>query len=179
MTLRVTISTDRLQLRPLTELDVEAVYSYASLPETSRFTTWNAHESPQDTLGFLRGFVFENYQNGIPDALAIEEMESGVCIGSIGCNLVSKPNQCMEIGFVLHPDYSGKGFATEASRAMLAYCFERFKPERIQGRCHPDNLGSVKVMERSGMSLEGRMRRAYRKGSDFWDLLVFSKLRGE
>lgn len=175
----VALKTERTLLRPIQPEDAAAIFSYASIPEVSAFTTWNEHKTIEDTLGFLNGFVFENYKAGLPDALGIELAMTGDFVGSVGCNWVSKAHGCMEIGFVIHPAHSGKGYATKACRRMLQHCFENFAVHRIQGRCHPDNGASVKVMERSGMTFEGRLRQVHRQGDELWDLLLFSVLKDE
>lgn len=55
------------------------------------------------------------------------------------------------LGYVFHPDYHGKGYATEAMRSAMAYVFDDHGAERIRTGTHPDNAPSVKLLNRLGL----------------------------
>jgi ribosomal-protein-alanine N-acetyltransferase len=60
----------------------------------------------------------------------------------------------VEIGWRLRPDYWGKGFATEAAIAVMAYGWQRFEFPRVVAVIHPDNHASIRVGEKLGMTFE-------------------------
>jgi RimJ/RimL family protein N-acetyltransferase len=59
---------------------------------------------------------------------------------------------------VMHPDHHGRGYATEAARAMLALGFATYRLHRIEARAEPRNSASTRVLEKLGMRLEGHLR---------------------
>lgn len=59
-----------------------------------------------------------------------------------------------ELGWVLHPDYAGHGYATEAVHALIRICFEDLRLRRITANCFADNVSSWRLMERVGMRRE-------------------------
>lgn len=64
-----------------------------------------------------------------------------------------------EIGYVFNPEYYGMGYATESSRKILQYGFERAGVHRIIGKCNPENTSSWRLMERLLMRREGHFRK--------------------
>ena len=75
------------------------------------------------------------------------------------------------MGYELDPKHWGKGYATEAARAVLDFGFSNMNLQRISAWCIADNIGSARVLEKLGMSLKGRVRdHQYFKGS-WWDTL--------
>lgn len=69
----------------------------------------------------------------------------------------------LELGYFVVQESTGKGYATEAARAMLGYAFERLQVNRLDLQCREDNLASQRVAERCGFKLEGRQRLRHRK----------------
>lgn len=63
-----------------------------------------------------------------------------------------------EIGWDVHPDYIGKGYAPEAAKALLEFTFNELKAHRVQALCNDKNINSEKVMIKIGMKKEGTCR---------------------
>jgi RimJ/RimL family protein N-acetyltransferase len=80
---------------------------------------------------------------------------TGEIVGHV--NLMISPEQLRqgEIGFLFHPDHQGRGYATEAARALLAHAFEHYELHRVCGRLEPRNTASARVLEKLGMRREG------------------------
>jgi RimJ/RimL family protein N-acetyltransferase len=62
-----------------------------------------------------------------------------------------------EIGFILHPDHQGRGYATEAAEALLALAFEHYRLHRVAGRLEARNAASARVLEKLGMRREAHL----------------------
>ncbi|OMF87822.1 GNAT family N-acetyltransferase [Paenibacillus sp. FSL R7-0273] len=58
------------------------------------------------------------------------------------------------LGYMLHPDWWGAGFTTEAVGLMLGYAVQELGLQRIEGRCRGSNLRSERVMAKNGLALE-------------------------
>jgi len=111
--------------------------------------------------------------------LAIEEKGQDGFIGSVAL-MMDQGSQCSaEIGYWFKKEYWGKGYATEATRAMIAFGFDVIKLHRIWGVCHIDNQASAKVMEKSGMMFEGTLREHVWLRDHFRSSLLYSILEQE
>jgi [ribosomal protein S5]-alanine N-acetyltransferase len=84
-----------------------------------------------------------------------------------------------EIGYCLHPQYWGMGYASEAARAILEFGFTELGVHRIFATCHPDNSNSYNVMKRIGMKQEGHLREHIRYKGKWRDSYLYSILVNE
>ncbi|MCI0333249.1 MAG: GNAT family N-acetyltransferase [Planctomycetes bacterium] len=156
MQLAPEILTERLRLRPPTETDAERIFArYGQDPLVCRYMSWTPHRSIDDTLAFLRRIVCENAQ-GSSAGYLIFSRETDQLFGSVGGAV-----QCMrmQFGYCLARDAWGQGFATEAARAFVAAVFENPSIWRIQAFCDVEHRASARVLEKSGLTFEGTLRR--------------------
>lgn len=93
--------------------------------------------------------------------------------------LVLRKHSQGEIGYALHRDYRGSGYASEAARALMDYAFTELGLHRIYAETRADNTASWKVMERLGMKREARFRKMVREDGHWWDLVVYAVLTDE
>jgi [ribosomal protein S5]-alanine N-acetyltransferase len=80
---------------------------------------------------------------------------------------------------VLHPDYWGKGIATEAGQLLLKFGFEDLQLHRLFATCDPRNKASEKVLKKLDMTLEGVLREIILLKDGWRDSLLFSMLEHE
>lgn len=173
-----TIETPRLILRKITAEDTAAMFSYGSNEEVAKYVTWDVHKTISDTEAFIR-FVQDQYANQKVAPWGMEYKETGEFIGTIDF-VWWKPNQqSAEIGYVLAPEYWGKGITTEAADAIIRFGFEKMDLVRIQAKCLVDNIASARVMEKVGMSFEGINRKAMFIKGKHHDLKIYSILEEE
>jgi RimJ/RimL family protein N-acetyltransferase len=158
--------TERLLLRDFTWSDQEAVHTFASDPVVTRFMEWGPNDV-HDTRAFLTMAVAQSSHRQRAEfefATVLREPGSdgsdgsGRVIGSVSIRITNQQHQQGELGYILHRQFWSRGYATEASRALLAFGFGPLGLRRIAATCHPENIGSARVLEKAGMSLEGRMR---------------------
>ena len=178
------IRTPRLLLRPLTEADVDDVYAYQSLPDLVRYLRWpvrNREESREHTLkraGFTR---LENDNDGL--ILAAELVGAngtpGPVIGDMSVFLESGENAQIEIGWVFHPAHQGKGYATEAARAVLELAFSEIGAHRVSAHLGPENAASVALCLRLGLRLEAHFIEHEIFKGEWGDLAIYAILRRE
>jgi ribosomal-protein-alanine N-acetyltransferase len=86
---------------------------------------------------------------------AVVEKESGEVVGHCGLQHLDEGPE-IEVGWALLPSRWGRGYATEAARAALAYGFGELGLHEIVAVTRPDNLRSQRVMQKLGMTYEGR-----------------------
>jgi ribosomal-protein-alanine N-acetyltransferase len=82
----------------------------------------------------------------------------GRLIGSASLAVVSAEHRRGELGYVIHPDWWGRGIATEAAELLLQLGFQTLGLHRIEATTRPDNTASWRLMEKIGMRREGLMR---------------------
>jgi len=108
--------------------------------------------------------------------LALERREDGVLLGAIGLRV--EPDHARgEVGYWIGVPYWGQGFATEATRALIDYAFDRLGLNRVYAYHFTGNPASGRVMEKAGMRLEGELREHQRKWGEFRDSRLYGILR--
>ncbi len=173
------LETERLILRRLRLEDAQDVFDYASNPEVARYVSFEQHKSVDDAIAFLN-MVVSSYEDTATKAWTwgIVLKENGKLIGS--CGIWGKPEHARaEIGYVIGQPYWGRGLVSEAVREVIRLGFDNLGLNRIEARCDPENIGSARVMEKSGMTYEGILReQTFIKGR-YWDWKLYSILRRE
>ncbi|NEA40210.1 GNAT family N-acetyltransferase [Streptomyces sp. SID11385] len=153
------LRTSRLLVRRFRPEDASALAAYRTLPEVARYQGWSAPVTEDEARRLVREFTAAD-----PDApgwfqYAVEERESGVLVGDVGVRLDANGMQA-DLGFTLAPAAQGRGYATEAVRAVLGDLFERRGLRRVSAVCDARNHASARLLERVGFRREG-MRPAY------------------
>lgn len=173
-----TLTTERLILRKITIEDIDDMYAYASNDEVSKYLTWETHRNITDTKDYIK-LILNNYKNNKIAPWGIEHKETKKMIGSIDFVNWFPNDKVAEIGYVLSQDYWGKGLMTEAARELIAFGFEKMDLIRIQARCFTKNFGSERIMQKTGMTLEGIMRKAMFTKGAHQDIKLYSILKEE
>ncbi len=148
------IETERLLLRKIKIIDAQDMYDYASRPEVTRYLLWYEHPDLAFTKRYI-AYLDTQYRAGEFYDFAIIDRESKKMIGTCGFTRLDGEKNAGEIGYVLHPSFWGKGYATEAVEAIIRFGFEKLGLRRIEGRYMANNTASRRVMEKCGMRLEG------------------------
>lgn len=163
------IRTARLVLRPFIRGDVDAVYSYRSRPDVAEYL-FDAPMNHEECAEAVRSRSSQIALSGEGDKilLAIERIEDSRLIGEVSLIWRSVANAQAEIGYILHPDAHGRGFATEAMRELLHFAFDTVGIHRVYARCDARNIASARVMQRLGMREEAHFRE-HAHFKDRWD----------
>jgi RimJ/RimL family protein N-acetyltransferase len=143
----VLIETERLLLRPLTSDDVDELVAIHGEPEVEQFM------GPFDRARVTEwlALVQQDYAKHRPGRLAIIERISGRFVGRGGLKYWPQFTET-ELGWVLHPDDWGHGYATEAGRACAQWGFRNLDVAHLTAMIRPDNHRSIAVAQRLGMS---------------------------
>lgn len=163
------LKTDRLLLRPFTRGDVDAVYSYRSREDVARFL-FDPPLSRDECATAIQQRISHVSLSGDEDRiiLAVVLQSTDTVIGEVSLILRSAEARQGELGWILHPDHQGHGFAFEAAQELLRLAFYDADLHRIYARCDARNEGSWRLMERLGMRREAHFREhAIFKGA--WD----------
>ena len=152
------LETERLLLRPFEEGDLEALHAIHSDESVVRWL-YNDVRTPEETRALLAHKIAGAALRGEGEWLsaAVALRETGELVGDVSLLWASEAHRQGELGFVFHPSHQGKGYATEASRPMLAFAFEELGLHRVVGRLEPRNAGSARVLEKLGMRREAHL----------------------
>jgi RimJ/RimL family protein N-acetyltransferase len=166
-----TLETERLLLRPFEPADAPVVEREVSRAEVARMFAI-PHPYPA-------GAALEWIATTKPGRdFAVVAKESGELIGAIMLNL-NEQHRRATLGYWCALSHWGRGYTTEAVRAVIGYGFEYLAVNRIYAECHGDNPASFRVLEKAGMTLEGRLRQHSFRLGRIADKLQFGILRDE
>jgi len=174
------IQTDRLLLRPYAADDLDSFHAITGRADTNRYL-YTAPRGRDQSREALKRVMHQSVIDDEHDylLLAVVIRESGTLIGHVSLERVSREHQQGEVGYVLHPDHQGHGFATEAATVMLRLGFEVLGFHRIVGRLDARNEASARVLERLGMRREAHLRENEFIKGEWCDELVYAMLASE
>lgn len=148
-----TLETPRLLLRKIAVSDYLDMYDYSRRSETSRYLLWTPHSSPRYTKKYI-SYLQGQYRNENFYDFALVEKESGKMIGTCGFTSFDLDNNAAELGYVLHPDYWGKGLGKEALLRVMGYGFAELRLHRLTAKIMTENLASKRLAQACGMRHE-------------------------
>ena len=154
------IESNRLILTEVTWDDIENIHTLHSIPEVDEFNTLGIPKDIAETREVMRPIIEEpKGEKRHHISWKIETKNSLAFIGLAGMVLSSEKYSHCEIYYKFLPSYWGKGYATEVSMALIKSGFEDFKLHIVGAGVATENLQSIKVLEKSGMTREGLRRK--------------------
>jgi RimJ/RimL family protein N-acetyltransferase len=147
---RLPIETARLRLRRLVPGDLAALHAIQSREDVTRWLYWDPRNEDEVRAG-IEAHIARPSDQGLVLAIDLD----GELIGTV--NVAVGEHRQGEIGFALHPDHQGHGYATEAAEAIIELAFGSYGLHRVCASVEPRNTASVRVLERLGMRKEGHL----------------------
>lgn len=156
--MEIKLQTKRLLIRPISLSDLEKIHELHSLPETDKFNTLGIPENISQTESIVKDWIEKNEQDK-DLTFKVELIESKEFIGLISL-IFGKPKfKTAEVWYKFHSDFWNNGYATESLHKISDFGFNELKLHRIEAGCAVDNVGSIRVLEKVGMTREGRKRK--------------------
>ena len=169
------LESERLFFRPVTPADVNEVLALRSDPSIMKYIPRPIAKNKQDALDHI-----EMLCNGINKNefinWAITLKGDNKLIGMICLLRMQLNNFRTEIGYILHPDYQGRGIMHEAVNLIVEYAFEVLKFHSIEAIIDPDNKASEKVLLKNGFVKEAHLKENEFYNGKFLDTVIYSKL---
>lgn len=151
------IATERLRLEPLEPRHGAAVESYARLWEVARYTAEVPHPYPPGGgIAYAEEIAHERRHGGGFVWVAVEQA-GGAVVGSIGLDLTDDRSGAV-LGYIFAPQVWGRGYATEAARAVIHTAFDRLVVDRVLSHAAVENRASCRVLARAGLRRIGNAR---------------------
>lgn len=175
----ITISTDRLILRPINRGDAELVFRYRSDALTNKYQGW-IPKTIDDVVLFIENRVSPTINiTGTWFQLVIIAKDNNTIIGDIGLHFFDPNNKQVEIGCTIHKDYQKQGYASESLSEVLKFLFNNLDKHRIIASIDPRNEGSIKLVEKLGFRKEAHFKESIFQDGEWLDDLVYAMLRKE
>ena len=164
------IATERLVLRLMTTADVDDVHAYQSRADVARYQLFEPRTRDEVAAKLVecsaattlaRDGDFLQLAVELPGSAGTDGAEGGRArvIGDSFFHLASAANSRAEIGWSLHPDFMGLGYATEAAETVLEMAFDRLGLHRVYAELDPRNDASIRLCRRLGMRQEAHFMR--------------------
>ncbi|MGG3306668.1 GNAT family protein [Paenibacillus lautus] len=169
------LQTERLYLRKVKMSDSTSLFKIWSDPNVTKFMNINCFTDENQAKDMIK-LLDELFQENKAIRFSIIEFESNEIIGSCGYDSLDFENAKAEIGFDISRAFWGKGYASEAIRSLLDYGFSTLKLNRIEAQVEPENVNSIKVLQKLNFTFEGTLRQYERVNGKFKDLSIYSKL---
>jgi RimJ/RimL family protein N-acetyltransferase len=172
-----TLETGRLLLRPWTLADAPTMQKLAGEKCVARYTNVPHPYGDGEAEKFISARA-EQFAEGKALVLAITLRESGEILGCIGLH-GDFSTGVSELGYWIGAQYWGKGYCTEAARAMVDYGFRALKLCRVHAAHFGQNQASGKVMKKVGMQQEGLRRQHLFRWGEYDDEVLYGMLKAE
>ena len=172
------LTTPRLTLRRMMVVDYEDMYEYACRQDVTKYLTWRPHPDREYTREYLQ-YLGNRYAAGMFYDWAVIYEPDCKMVGTCGFTSFNCSSDSAEVGYVLNPEYWGKGIATEALTRVLEFGFEELGLHRIEAKFIQENERSRRVMEKVGMTFEGVMREGMLIKGSYQSIGICSILRHE
>ena len=152
--MKIVFETERLILREFVDDDAEAFHAFNSDPEVMRYTDDVYTESVDQARRMIR--TYPDYRRHGYGRWAVVYKPDRRMIGFSGLKFLEDLQET-DLGYRFLPEYWGRGIATEAGLASVRHGFDVLELTRIIGLVLPENIGSIRVLEKVGMSFDGML----------------------
>ncbi|KQU96743.1 acetyltransferase [Devosia sp. Root105] len=158
------IRTARLLLRRPRADDLDAFFAIMSDARGMRYWSTLPHADRDVTRAWLDQKIERTAAGGEDFAIEFE----GRLVGDVGAGRLP------DFGFMIHPDYWGRGIASEAAAAFIDYAFSRQLTDQLLADVDPRNLASLRVLEKLGFARTGEAKNTFLLGDEWCDSIYLA-----
>lgn len=169
------LESERLLFRKILLSDSKDLYLIRSEDEVMKYMDVPKMESLADADKLIKS-IEKSYENETGISWRIVEKSSNNFIGYFGYWRIVPEHCRAEIGFALNPKYWGNGYMTETLNSMVRYGFKQMNLHSIEANVNPNNLSSIRLLEKIGFKKEAYFRENYLFNNNFTDSIIYSLL---
>lgn len=170
------LKTKNLILRQITIDDDKEVFELRSNPQTMKFIPRPLAETIEDAQNFVTECNASIEKNELIN-WAITQKKDAKLIGMIGFFRMQPENFRGEVGYILNPDFHGKGIMKEALDKALSYGFKTMNFHSIEAVIDPENIASEKLLIKSDFNKEAHFKENFFYEGKFLDTVIYSILK--
>jgi len=167
--------TERLLLRRSEPEDAETISAYRSDPNVHRWQGWERTDPDGIRVEIKEMASRAPGEPGGWVQLSVLQSEGGGLVGDVGLSPAEGEVGVIKIGYTIAPAFQGRGFATEAVEALVAYAFDTLGADVVRAFASAENVHSHRVAEKVGMRLVERIER--RDGDESWLVVRYEARR--
>ncbi|WP_304196340.1 GNAT family N-acetyltransferase [Flavobacterium alvei] len=167
------LETERLLLRRVVNEDVEQIFALRSDKEVMKYIPRPLVKTNEDALAHI-AMIDEKIDNNEGVNWAITLKNNDKLIGIIGLYRIKPEHFRAEIGYMLLPEYHGKGIVSEAINEVVKYGFDVIKLHSIEAIIDPENFASEKVLQKNGFVKEAHLKENEYYEGKFLDTVIYS-----
>lgn len=158
MSLQLHHETERLLLRPFEAGDLDAFFDIYSREEVHRYLYSEPLDKQKAAERLEREIAATRIEKeGDFIALAVVLRSTGALIGDLTLGMPSATHKQGDIGYIVHPDHQGNGYASEAVAYLLDIAFRQLGLHRVSAELEARNEASARVLEKLGMRREAHL----------------------
>ena len=169
------LETERLLLRRVNNNDIKEVLALRSNPETMKYIPRPLVKNDDEALEHI-AMIETKIENNEGINWAITLKDNPKLIGLIGHYRIKPEHYRSEIGYMILPEFNGKGIVTEAVQEVVNYGFEAMQLHSIEAVIDPDNIASAKVLEKNNFVKEAHLKENEFYDGRFYDSVIYSLL---
>lgn len=175
-----TIETERLIIRRFSLSDALSAYkNWAGDEYIQDMYGEPVYETVEKTAELIQSYIDKYNVNNDFYRWAVIEKQSGECIGLVAFFVVDNYNDSSEIEYCIGTPFQCKGYATEATKALIAFGFDRMKLHSVRISHRPSNTASMRVIQKCGFVCEGTLRDFFLRKDGFEGRTYYSILEDE
>ena len=172
------IKGEKIYFKTLNTSDAEEIHKYASDEDVSRFIGWKL----MNTLNETREYIEEMLKRELAGThlyASIVLKSTQAIIGTAMIFNFDREAKHAEIGYVFHKDHWGKGYGTAIITLMNKFAFESLKLHKLHANVVGANIGSIRILEKNGFELVGRLKDYYIIEDKYYDEMFFEKFQSK
>jgi ribosomal-protein-alanine N-acetyltransferase len=169
------LESERLLLRQITSNDVNEIFELRSNPETMKYIPRPLVTSIDEAMDHIK-MIQDKIETNEGINWAITLKDSPRMIGIIGHYRIRWEHFRSEIGYMLLPEYHGKGLITEAIKLMIKYGFDDMGMHSLEAIIDPGNTASARVLEKNNFVKEAHILQNEFYDGRFLDTVIYSIL---
>lgn len=170
------LTTNRLMLRELAAEDFGDLLAYQNDPSFLKVTLADIHNELELRTLLRQAMDGQNEQPRRKFQFGVALREDFRLVGSCGVRKEKATDRMAELQVEIAPSYWGRGFATEAGRSILHFAFNDLRLHRVWAMTTTINTQAVRLLEKLGFKLEGRLRHHIWAKSQWHDTLLYGLL---
>ncbi|MBS1991226.1 MAG: GNAT family N-acetyltransferase [Cyanobacteria bacterium SZAS LIN-2] len=167
------LETERLILRDLRLTDCDDIVRFANDSALNYNLSFGDLKREDGARKYIKKSLAEGDRR-LSYKLAILLKPDRELIGSCWLDITSEAHQRGSIGYFIAQSHWGRGYATEAARALITFGLEKMQLQRIEATCDADHAATRKVLEKAGMKREARMRQKRRREAVWTDSCLYA-----
>ena len=173
------IESSRLKIRDFLKEDLDIVHQLVAEPDIYKYQHWGPN-TLDDTTDFINMCITAQFDKPrLTYEMCILDLKTNEFIGAIGMRIKSQLSKKADLGYWIRKDRWGNGLGTEATKAMIKFGFEKLHMNKIYATAAPENKGSSRVLEKSGMKKEGLLKDDLFIRGEFRDSVLMAILKSE